>query len=104
MSAKSIVTARVVREVIRSNAKAMEALSPEARKTVEPGARGRLHPEVVKAYNRNRRGDRRYVLGAGKEAQAQIRTARREAAEVAAVRGIPMPKRGPLPKALKEIL
>ena len=77
---KSIVTAAVVREVVRGNEKVLKALSTEARKTVEPGARGRLHPEVVKAYNRNRRGDRRYTLGAGNLAKEQVRTDRQRAA------------------------
>lgn len=101
---KSIVTARTVRDTIRGNEKVMATLSPEARKTVEPGARGRLHPEVVKAYNKPRRGDRRYVLGAGKVAKAKVQTDRQRAAEIAAVQGISMPKRGPLPKALKALL
>lgn len=101
---KSIVTARTVRDTIRANAKVMASLSEEARKTVEPGARGRLHADVVKAYNKPRRGDRRYVLGAGKVAKAKVQTDRQHAAEVAAEKGIPMPKRGPLPKALKELL
>lgn len=95
---KSTVTAREVREFFRADEKRLSALSPEARSTVEAGARGRLHPEAVEVHNKRRR-TRQYTTGASKEAAAKAATEAKAAREAAAAAGFTVGKRGPLPKA-----
>lgn len=95
---KSIVTAADVRAFLAAEPKRLERLSPEARKTVEPGARGRLHPQAIKVYNKGRKPERQYVLGAGKAQREAARALRAQAVEAGAG------ARGPLPKAVKESL
>lgn len=94
-----IVTAAEVRTALRTSGKAA-SLSEAAQATVAEGARGRLHPEAIKAFNKGRKAHRRYVLGAGSQVKAQAVAARAAAAEA----GIPVGKRGPLPKAAKVAL
>ena len=80
--AAQAVTAATVREFFRADEKRVARLkSDEARHTVHKGARGRLHPEVIAAYNKGRKPERQYALGAGKVAKAQAQERR------AAVRG-----------------
>ena len=101
--AKSTVTAPTaasVREFYRSNEKRMGRLSPEAQATLAEGARGRLHPQVISDYNRGRKPERRYVLGATRKAGEARAAARAKAAEA----GVPVGKRGPLSKAAKAAL
>lgn len=95
---KSTVTAAEVRSFFRADAKRLDALSPEARATVEDGARGRLHPEAVKVHNTRRR-TRQYVTGASKEAAAKAESEAKAAREAAKAAGFTVGKRGPLPKA-----
>lgn len=91
------VTAAVVRERMRSDAKRTAGLSEKALHTLT--SRGRLHPEVIASYNKGRKADQRYVLGATRAAvtaqKAQNVALRAQAAES----GITVGKRGPLPKA-----
>jgi hypothetical protein len=94
------VTAREVREFFRSDAKRMEALSPEAQATVKDKARGLLHPEAVKVHNTRRR-TRQYVPGASK-AVAEARQADRARLREAGLLG--EKARGPLSAAAKEFL
>lgn len=95
---KSTVTAATVREFYRANAKRMGRLSEAAQATVAEGARGRLHPQVIKDYNRGRKNT--YALGAGK-AVAAAREAERAALREA---GVEVGKRGPLSAAAKVAL
>lgn len=87
-------TAAVVRDTFRSNEKRMARLSPEAQKTVAPGARGRLHPEVIANFNRGRKPANRYELGATKASVDAKAAARAKAASA----GVKVGKRGPLSK------
>lgn len=95
---KQSVTAAQVREFYRADEKRLARLSDEARLTVLPGARGRLHPEVEQDHN-SRRRNAVYVLGQTKAVSAQAKadaaTLRAEAAKA----GFTVGKRGPLPKA-----
>lgn len=93
-------TAADVRATFRNDAKRLAALSPEAQATVREGARGRLHPDAIKAFNKGRKAHRRYVLGASRSA-VQTRKAQREALVKA---GVSVGKRGPLNAAAKEAL
>lgn len=86
------VTAADVRSFYRASQSKFDALSPEAQRTVAAGARGRLHPEAVKGFNKGRKSHRRYVLGASKAAVAAKAQAR---ADLAA-KGVVVGKRGPL--------
>lgn len=95
---KSIVTAADVRAFLAADEKRLDRLSPEARKTVEPGARGRLHPQAIKVYNKGRKPERQYVLGAGRVVKEQAATLREQAQAAGAGR------RGPLSAAVKETL
>ncbi len=71
-------TAAQVRAYFRTNEARMSALSPEARKPVEVGARGLIHPAAVKAFNVKRRKNARYEVGASK-AEVAAKRATREA-------------------------
>lgn len=87
-------TAATVREFFRGNEKRLARLSEAAAATVAVGARGRLHPQVIANYNRGRKPERQYVLGAtsaAKAAKAAQRDALREA-------GVAVGARGPLSK------
>lgn len=98
-TAAQVVTANTVREFFRADEKRVARLKDaKAAHTVADGARGRLHPEVIKAYNKGRKADRQYVEGVGKVVKADAQALRAKA--VAAGAG----KRGPLPKGLAETL
>lgn len=88
---KSTVTAATVRSFFRGNEKRFAALSDEAKVTVEEGARGRLHPEAIKSFNKGRKN--RYELGA----TAQVAKARKEARAALVEKGL-AGTRGPLRK------
>ena len=75
-AAPVVVTAAVVREFYRADAKRIARLAPEAAKTVAKGARGRLHPEVIKGYNKGRKADRQYVLGSSTSVAQQHKATR----------------------------
>lgn len=93
------ITAREVRAFFAQDEKRVARLkSDKARHTVAKGARGRLHPEVIAAYNRGRKPERQYVLGAGKAVKAEAVALR---AKVVAAGG---GKRGPIAKAVRETL
>lgn len=96
----SAPTAADVRALFRSNAARLDRLSPEAQATVREGARGRLHPEAIKEFNKGRKAHRRYVLGASGAAKAQAK-AQREALVKA---GVAVGKRGPLNAEAKAAL
>lgn len=91
---KSTVTAAVVREFFRADEKRMARIPEAAQATVAKGARGRLHPEAISEFNKRRKADRRYVLGASTEA-VKARQAQRKALTDA---GVAVGKRGPLSK------
>lgn len=96
-TAPKSATAADVRAYFRADEKRVSALSPEARLTVRPGARGALHPEAVALHNKRRKV--KYAPGNSKAAASS------EAARMAALReqareaGFKVGKRGPLPKA-----
>lgn len=94
------VTAAVVRQYFAENPAKAADLSDQARKTVQVGQRGRLSPDAIKAFNKGRKPNRRYVVGVSRTAalarQAEV-TALREAA---ASQGIVVKSRGRLPKAV----
>jgi hypothetical protein len=86
-------TAAQVRAFVSANPKMLDGLSPEARHTVNN--RGRLHREVIKAYNKGVKPEKQYVLGASGRAVAAKAAQRAQAAE----KGIAVGARGPLSKA-----
>ena len=96
---KSTVTAADVREYFRADEKRMSALSEQAQRTVQAGARGKVSPEAIKKFNVKRRKDRRYVVGASSAVKAQAK-AQRSALIEQGLAG----KRGPLSKAAKAAL
>ena len=101
MAAKTVSapTASDVREFFRADEKRIARLKTDkARHTVADGARGRLHPEVIAAYNKGRKPERQYVLGVGKVRKAEAAALREKV--VAAGGG----KRGPIDKSLRETL
>ena len=101
MASKTVqtVTAATVREFFRADEKRIARLKdPKAAHTVAEGARGRLHPEVIAAYNKGRKPERQYVLGVGKTQKAEAAALREKAVAMGAG------KRGPLPKAVREAL
>ena len=98
------ITANAVRTYFRADAKRFEALSPEAQKTVAEGARGRLHPDAIKAFNVKRRKDARYVSGNTLIVTAESKAKARETREAIAAKGIPVGKRGRLSKTALEAL
>ncbi len=76
------------------------ALPEAARKCLSPTARGRLHPDVIKAFNAKRRKDSRYSSGNSNAVKAAAK------AEAAALRALAVEQGvvkvgqvGPLPKA-----
>lgn len=95
----STVTASNVRDYFRSNQAKFDALPEAAQRTVQPGARGRLHADAVKAFNAKRAKNRRYVTGASKAVresqQAEAKALRQSALDA----GLTVGKRGPLSKA-----
>jgi len=91
------VTAAVVRERMRADAKRTADLSDKALHTLN--SRGRLHPDVIKAYNKGRKPAQRYTLGATREAVTAQKAQNVALREQAAAAGITVGKRGPLPKA-----
>lgn len=93
----SAPTAADVRAFFAADEKRVARLK-NGQKTVAKGARGRLHPDVIAAYNKGRKPERQYVLGVGKARKAEAVALR--AAVVAAGGG----KRGPIAKAVRESL
>lgn len=64
--------------------KAFTSLSDEAKHTLRPGARGRLHPDAIKAFNKGRKPERQYVLGRGIEVKAEAVALRAKAVALGA--------------------
>lgn len=93
-------TAADVRALFRTNEKRMARLDEAAQATVKEGARGRLHPQAIKEFNKGRKAHRRYVLGATKDAKAAQAALREKAAQA----GVTVGKRGPLSKEAKVAL
>jgi hypothetical protein len=106
------VTAGDVREHFRSNAKAMAALPEAAQHTLREGARGRLHPEVIAAFNKGKSPSKRYnegtprtvaltykrVTKSGSRAK-QVALPESQIRALAAEAGFPVGARGPLSEA-----
>lgn len=97
-------TASTVRSFYRSNEKAFQRLSDAAKVTVEEGARGRLHPEVVTDYNKRRKATLRYETGATSAAATEAKSQAQALREAAAEAGFTVGKRGPLPKGFLDSL
>lgn len=92
-------TASDLRAFFRANPERVAKFKSEAAaKTIAEGARGRLHPEVIAAYNKGRKPERQYVLGVGSVVKAEAATLR---AQVVAAGG---GKRGPIAKSVRESL
>lgn len=99
MNKSTIVTAAQVREFFRADEKRLARLgSDEARHTVKAGARGRLHPEVIEAYNKGRKAEKRYVSGATGTAQAQAKAEALALRVKAFDKNLAVGARGPLSK------
>lgn len=96
----NIVTAADVRNLFRTNDARMARLDETAQATVRKGARGRLHPQAIKEFNKGRKAHRRYVLGATKDAKAAQAALRDKAAQA----GVTVGKRGPLSKEALAVL
>lgn len=97
------VTTREVRDFYQAKPERMARLSPEARKTVEPGARGSLHPEVIADHNRVRRTVT-YTPGATKVAAAESKARAKALRDAAQAAGFQVGRRGRLPKAFLDTL
>ena len=99
-SNRSVVnpTAADVRAFYREDPKRVERLPEDARASVAPGARGRLHPDVETDYNKGRKADRQYAVGEGR-AQREAAQAQRKALKEAGLLG--EKARGPLSQAAK---
>lgn len=93
------VTASDVRVYFQKDAKRLSALSDQAAHTVQPGARGQVHPDAIKAFNAKRRKDSRYVRGASGIARTVAKSQAEAARKAAAEAGVTVGKRGPLSKA-----
>lgn len=92
-------TAADVREFARTSSnKAFANLSADAKHTLREGARGRLHPDVIAAFNRGRKPERQYVLGVGKVKKAEAVALREQAVALGAGR------RGPIKASVREAL
>lgn len=98
MNKSSIVTAAQVREFFRADEKRIARVSEDAAKTVRKGARGRLHPEVIEAYNKGRKAEKRYVSGATGTAQAQAKAEALALRVKAFDQNLAVGARGPLSK------
>lgn len=96
------VTASTVRAYFRENtARVTKAnLSDAAKHTLREGARGRLHPEVIEAYNKKRRTESRYALGANAKVKSEREAQRQRLIDA----GVEVGKRGPLTKEAKAYL
>lgn len=90
-------TAAQVRAAVKANPALVESLSEKARHTLD--SRGRMHGEVIAAYNKGKRAEKRYSLGNTASAKAQTAAARAKAVE-AGLTGT----RGPLSRAARESL
>lgn len=96
----SNITAAVVRQRMSTDAKRTAGLSEKALHTLAPGARGRLHPEVIAAYNKGRKPAQRYVLGATRQANIAAKAEAQALREQAKAKGLTVGTRGPLPKSV----
>jgi hypothetical protein len=103
MPAKPI-TAALVRETLRSNEAKFSTLSPAAQHTLREGARGKVHPDAIALFNKGRKADRRYAVGASKAVSAQAKESAQALRESAAKAGFEVGARGPLPQAAKVAL
>lgn len=90
-------TAAQVRASVKANPKAVAGLSEKAKANLD--SRGRLGAEVMDAYNKGKRPEKRYVVGNTKAAKAE-REATRATLRAQGLAG----QRGPLSKAAKEAL
>lgn len=93
----NIVTAAVVRERMRADSKRTAGLSDKALHTLN--SRGRLHPDIIKAYNKGRKPAQRYVLGATRTAVTAQKAENKAKREALVKAGVQVGTRGPLPKA-----
>jgi len=96
----SNVTAAVVRSKMQGDTKRLAGLSDKALHTLRAGARGRLHPEVIAAYNKGRKPNQRYVLGATRQANIAAKAEAQALREAAKAQGLTVGTRGPLPKSV----
>lgn len=92
-------TAAQVRAFVSSNEKMLAGLSDAARHTVSN--RGRLHAEVIKAYNKGVKPEKQYVLGNSGRSQSAKAAQRALAVEKGLAKA---GSRGPLSKAAMEAL
>lgn len=98
------VPAAAVRAFFRDESKGAARLakvSEAAAKTVLPGARGRLHPEVVAAFNKGKTPARRYVTGNTNEVTAAMKAEAISLRVKAFEAGESVGQRGPLSNAAK---
>lgn len=93
MPSKSVLPVRPTAKQVRQSVLASGVtLSEKAAHTLT--SRGRLHPEVVVAYNKGKRPEKRYVVGNSLAAKADAQAFR---AKVIAAGG---GKRGPIAKSV----
>lgn len=102
MSAKptTAVTTAELRTWYRADEKRLARLSDAARKTVEPGARGRVHPEVGADFAKRTRG-KVYTEGLSGKRQREAKAAAAAKREQLRAAGVAVGARGPLPKVAK---
>lgn len=97
MTVKSTVTASAVRQFLNADPKRTAGLSEAALRTLRPGAKGRLHPEVIARHNSRRRGSV-YTPGATQALTAEARAEAQERRDALRAKGVDVGTRGPLPK------
>lgn len=98
------VTAAYLRSDLRSKPNRTKGLSDAALATIAEGARGKVHPDAVRAFNKGRPAHRHYVVGATKAVTATAKAQAAAKREALAEAGVAVGKRGPLPKAAKQVL
>jgi hypothetical protein len=87
-----VITPATVRSFVAARPALVAKLSPEAQANLT--SRGRVHGEVIHAFNVKRSKDKRYVEGMGRQAAAQ-RKAQRAADVAAGKAGLRGPVRKP---------
>lgn len=87
----------------KHGAKRTEGLPESARKSVQPGARGRIAPQARAGYNKGKPSGRHYVEGVQRTAALAKVSAAKALRAKALEAGIPVNAKGPLPKAAKAL-
>lgn len=104
-TAARTATAADVRAFFRDEAKGSARMSSLKDATcVKPGARGRLSPEAIAAYNKGKTAARRYVTGNTGEVTASAKEAALNLRVAAFDKNVAVGQRGPLSNEARKAL